>query len=57
MDDGTEYLMGLFTGFVVFLVFLLFFMPPTASESICEYEGGKMKADVCIVDGKVFDIE
>lgn len=57
MDFGTEYLMGLCTGLAVFLLFLLFFMPPTASESICEYEGGTVHGDVCIVDGKVFDIE
>lgn len=25
-------------------------------QVICEYEGGEVQGEVCIVDGKVFDI-
>lgn len=42
---------------MIFVMAILFSATtPTELQIICEYEGGTMQGDVCIVDDRVFDI-
>ena len=59
MGDG-DFVWGLALGAIIAMaIFILVDLAsaPLDSKIICEHYGGEMKADVCIVDGKVFDIE
>lgn len=60
-----EYDMEEYPGVAIFLIALIVFcigaftgsiFGPNKRDIICEHYGGEMKADVCIVDNKVFDI-
>ena len=66
MDKETEaYIGGLLTGLVVMGVimivamFALDFNGPAEHyfQNVCEYNNGEVKDDVCVVDGRVFEIK
>lgn len=43
--------LGLIIGLIIALV------TPDVQEEICKYEGGEQQGEVCIVDGRVFEIK
>lgn len=59
-ERNADFFWGLALGAIIAMALFIIIdvaSAPLGSKVICEHYGGEMKADVCIVDNKVFDIE